>query len=137
MYPCKGVLIDPFACTVTEVELPGPDYKCIYPVLSHISMPVDCFTAAYPEGLRGRDAIFVDDNGLLKPCERFFVIRGYPQELAGKGLVLGADGAGNTISAETKIATIKDRVMFLQHRGGGRFWRTTDPWQADPAETKH
>src|SRR6187399_3262614 len=94
----KGILIDPFACTVTEVEHDASGIDGIYKLLSHESMPVNLFTTATSRALDDRDAIFVDDEGLLKPCSRFFVIRG-EQPYAGKGLILGADREGDTVSA--------------------------------------
>ena len=126
-YPCKGILIDPFACSVTEVDLPGP-YSCLYPVLSHESMPVDLFTTAYPPWLEDNDCILVDDEGLLKPCDRFFFADGYPQPLAGKGIVLGADDKGETIAPRTSLVTVKARITFLA-RGGPHLFATTTPWQ--------
>ena len=128
-YPCKGILIDPFACTVTEVDLIG-DYTCIYPLLSHESMPVTTFEATYPENLKDRDAVFVDEEGLLKSCDRFFLIAGhsYSQPLAGKGLVIGADAASNAISPATPLANIRKRVLFFEHVPGAGLHATDTPW---------
>lgn len=124
----KGILIDPFACTVTEVEHDAASYKEIYKLLSHESMPVDCFTTATSRALDGRDSIFVDDEGLLKPCSRFFVIRG-EQPYAGKGLVLGADREGDTISASTKLVNLRREVFFLQRDDRGSSLNMTMlPW---------
>jgi Domain of unknown function (DUF3846) len=37
------------------------------------------------------DVLFVDDEGLLKPCEHFFRIPGQPQPLAGNAVLTGPD----------------------------------------------
>jgi hypothetical protein len=133
--PCKVYVVDPFACTVTEADHTG-DYRHLYTLLSHESMPVDCFTAAYPRNLEGRDCVFVDDNGLLKPCDRFFTIEGYLQPLAGKGLILGADEEGDTVSPATPIETIRKRVAFLAI--DGRFLiQTSEPWAPPHPKVKH
>src|SRR5438034_697691 len=106
----KGLLIDPFALTITEVEHDASDYHDIYRLLSHESMPVDTFDIIHL-GDKG-DAIFVDDNGNLKPCERFFLIKGYHSALAGKGLVLGADAEGDTQSAKTTLSQLRKVIKF-------------------------
>jgi hypothetical protein len=139
----RAILIDPFACAVSEVEYDGSNYRNMYPLLSHETHPVDCFTLCYPDGLAGRDALFVDDNGLLGDPHRFFVIEGYEQPLAGKGLIVGADAEGDSISAETPLSNIRVRYYYLGmgHEAVGdssqiqarRLFQTTKPWQPLPA----
>lgn len=104
----KAILIDPFNETVTEVEHTG-NYKHIYELLSHPEHPVDCFTAVR---LGNGDAIYVDDEGLLKDPKHFFVWKGYPQPMAGKGLLLGSNDEGESISPETTLEYVKGRVSF-------------------------
>lgn len=109
----KGILIDPFACTVTEVEHDASGIDGIYKLISHESMPVDCFTCAYGRLAPG-DAVFVDDEGLFKGADRFFLYPGNSQPLAGKGLVLGSDNEGETVDAKTTLAFVKANVRFLR-----------------------
>lgn len=115
----KAILIDPFACTITEVEHDASGIEGIYKFLSHESMPVSCFTTARGLALADRDAVFVDDEGSLKQCDRFFAIRGM-QPIAGKGLVLGADDRGDSVSASTNIVALRRQTFFLE--------RTHKPW---------
>ena len=98
-------LIDPAARTITPVEYTG-HYTNIY---THIG--ADCFDCArvYPNG----DGIFVDDEGLLKPQEHFFLHRNYPSPLAGKGLMLGVDSEGESIAPMTSIETLREDIRFL------------------------
>lgn len=125
----KGILIDPFACTVIEVEHDADDYKNIHRLISHETKTVDIFTCAYSDLLQPGEAVFVDDEGLLTPCDRFFMLNGHPtQPLAGKGLLLGSNGNGDTISASTSLECIKEQVMFLG-RDAGRLVRVAIPWQ--------
>lgn len=49
MRPVKAILIDPFACTITEVEHDADNYPGIYDLISHESKRVDTFTCAYPK----------------------------------------------------------------------------------------
>lgn len=132
MRKVKGILIDPFACTVTEVEHDADDYTGIYKLISHESMRVGTFTCAYPDLLKPGDAIFVDDDGLLKPCERFFNFAGYPQPLAGKGLVLGSDEDGDTQSAASSVDIVRISTEFLQ-RSGNALVVVSQPWEKSKA----
>ena len=130
MRKIKGILIDPFACTVAEVEHDGDDHRNIYKLISHESIPVvDTFSCAYhPDLLEEGDAVFVDENALLGRCERFFILKGYPQLLAGKGLVLGSDREGHIVSAATDPEAIKRAVKFAKRFVvGGRLTKT--PWE--------
>lgn len=98
-------LIDPAARTVTQVEYTG-DYTNIY---THID--ADCFDIV--RVYRNGDGIFVDDEGLLKPQEHFFLHRNYPNPLAGKGLMLGCDEEGESIAPQTSIETLREDITFL------------------------
>lgn len=129
----RAILIDPFACTVTEVEHDASNYQHIYTLLSHESMPVDCFTCVYSDHLAEGEVIFVDDNGLLKPCDRFFVFADYHQPLAGKGLILGSDEYGDTVAATSDLEAIRARVIFATPWGGrwglsNKLAKVTTPW---------
>lgn len=124
----RAILIDPFTCTVTEVEHDASNYPNIYKLISHEAHPVDCFTCAYSNMLQSGEAIFIDDNGMLNNPVRFFQFAGYPQALAGKGLILGCDEDGDTIGATSQLATIKSAVMFAEARGD-QLVQTNTPWQ--------
>jgi hypothetical protein len=72
----------------------------------------DCFTVVT---LENEDAIFVDDEGLLKLDEnsKFFFIEGYHQPLAGNGLILGTNEEGESVDVKSDLQDIKNRVRFL------------------------
>ena len=97
-----GYVIDPFNKTVTKVDWDG-NYQSIY---GHIG--ADCFdTCRFTRD--NRDCAFVDDEGLFKPDQAFFLIGEYPTPLAGKALVLGTDEAGDSISPQTFMTDLKIR----------------------------
>lgn len=104
----KGILIDPFTETISEIEH-SQDYKEIYRVLSHEAVKVDCFSVV---SLSDTESLFVDDEGLLKDPKYFFMYDGYPQPLAGKGLILGLDQEGDSISTQFTVEDIKKKVSF-------------------------
>ena len=122
----RAILIDPFACTVTEIEHDASDYKNVYPLLSHETMPVRMFQIVRI-GDDG-DAIFVDEEGLLKPCDRWFILRGFSQPLAGKGVVLGSDDEGETTSAKTSLITVRGLIRFAERQSRG-LALTEQPWR--------
>ena len=98
-----GYLIDPFAETVTQVAYDG-DFTCIY---KHIKASL--FTTVY---LENRDAIFVDDEGLFKDDQRFFMFKGYREPLAGRGLVLGFNAEGDTTSPKITMEKLTELISF-------------------------
>lgn len=91
----KAFLIDPFNRTITEVEHNG-DFHQIYEFLQ-ITTP---FTVVALGEEYGRDSIFLDDEGLYAKDQRYFLLAGYPQPLAGRGLVLGCDDEGETVAPQ-------------------------------------
>lgn len=124
----RAILIDPFACTVTEIDLPrGDDLAAYYSALSHETMKVSIFEAVRASMLRGHDVIFVDEEGTFKPCDRFFSHAGFHSPLIGKGLIVGANAAGDAKSADTPLASVKRCVVFLE-RIGNQLNLTDTPW---------
>jgi hypothetical protein len=99
-------LIDPIAQQITEVHFHG-DYAQIYKLID-----ADCYDMARinEEG----DGICVDDEGLFKEDQSFFYFDGYPQPLAGKGLVLGCRASdGETVAPHLTLQELRDKVKFV------------------------
>jgi len=86
----NAYLIDPVTRTVKEVTYNG-DYNQIYTL-------TDCDTFTCVMFNEHSDTIFVDDEGLFKSDQQFFHVQGYPQPLAGKGLILGTNDEGESVS---------------------------------------
>lgn len=107
----RGILIDPWLKTVTEVDCPeGID--AMYRLLSNPLGPeVDTFCCGmnWPNG----DMLYVDDEGLLKRGMRLFNIdRADGQPLAGNGLILGHDAEGNSVDAKFMLTEIQCKVAW-------------------------
>lgn len=103
-----ALLIDPANFTITTIELPdtGDKLPAIY---KHLQC--DTFDAVrLPNG----DAIYVDDEGLLKPLQHFFAVRGKPEPFAGRGLVVGTDALGRSVTPETTLAELTENVRFIE-----------------------
>lgn len=102
----KTWVIDPHTQTINEVQYRG-EYKHIYEL-------IECDTYDAARINRFGDALFVDDDGLFKDEQRFFVHADYPQPLAGKALVLGCDmTTGDTIAPTTTLEELREKVMFV------------------------
>lgn len=129
----KAILIDPFACEVKLVEYDGNDHRNIYPLLSHEVHKVDTFTTAQVDTLKGNDALFVDDNGLLNGPVRWFQIGGGHQPFAGKGLIVGADEDGESASCETSVDLVRMATVFAERDPASRrrLRMTTEPWEVE------
>ena len=109
----KAYLIDPNNRKITEVDYTG-DFRNIY---THIG--AECFDVAR---FGETDCVFVDDEGLIKgPVYQFFAVQGYPAPLAGKGLVLGTDEEGNSISPSIDLAWLKSNVYWVELLGPRMF----------------
>lgn len=58
------------------------------------------------------DVVYVDDEGLFGSPTTLFLIEGYPQPLAGKGLVVGTDAEGNDIEPTTTLDWLIENLDF-------------------------
>lgn len=103
----NAFLIDPFTQTVNPVEYDG-NYKSIYDFID--AHTFDC--ARFNEH---GDSVFIDDEGLINGQQQaFFMVRGYPQPLAGKGLVLGCNMAnGESCAPSVSLEWLRENVTFM------------------------
>ena len=101
----RAYLINPFAREVLRVNYDG-DFNQIYEFLGGVR----CFTCVTinQEG----DSVYVDDEGLFNGDNEFFSVAGYPEPLAGFGLVLGCDREGESVAPSLTLETLRDRVKF-------------------------
>ena len=117
----KAYLVDPVAKTVTEVEHDG-DYRDIY---KHIQ--ADCFTALSINTMG--DALYLDDEGLYRDGQRYFHLKGYPQPLGGRGLLLGTDDEGDSIAPKVSLDQFKKQIAWAAE--GLRFEGVTQTEESD------
>ena len=107
----KGILIDPKAKTITEVEsTTGFELQEIYALLG-----CSCITSY---GI-GYDNALCDDEGLLKGDEHMeqagcYTLKGAGQShFVGRTLVVGTGNEGETISPESTIKQLQDLVVWV------------------------
>ena len=99
----KAYLIDAENRTVTETKIES--WKDIAPKIG-----CELFTVV---NIEKEDALYVDDEGLLKQPEHFFLYKGYNQPLAGNGLVMGTDEEGDSTDPQNTLEEIKSRITFM------------------------
>ncbi len=103
--PCTAYLIDPFAQTIEAVEWNG-DYHHIYKLID--AEMYDC-ARINEHG----DGIFVDDEGLFKEEQKFFLFEDYHNPLAGKGLVLGCDAEGESVAPHITLEELRAKTTWV------------------------
>jgi len=102
----KAILIDPFEMTVSEVFY-GGELSEINDLIAAKPFTVASFGDA-------GDGIFIDDEGLFRQCQRFFKFEGYPEPLAGRGLILGSDENGDSVAPAISLEAVKASVRWVQ-----------------------
>jgi Domain of unknown function (DUF3846) len=105
----RGILIDPFTETVSNVTLVDTKLQTIYNLLGCNLITI---TSAF-----GADMI-LDDEGLLKDSnsQAYFKIGIGSQPYAGKALLVGSDSEGNFASLSESLTTEKvfEKVIFFK-----------------------
>lgn len=105
----KAILIDVVNKEVKEIEI-GKGIDEMYKFLN-----CDCFTVA--SYLPNEDAIFVDDEGLMKGTDEFFTYQEAHQPFAGNGLIMGCDEDGESVDCKISLDEVKSRVEFYSRHG--------------------
>lgn len=102
----RGILIDPFTRTVSEIEFNG-GLAAIYELLG-----VECITSI---SVGQSDTLYLDDEGLMVPKDQqeYWQWPGSNQPYAGRGLILGADEDGDDTDATVTEEEVKGIVRFL------------------------
>ena len=102
----KGILIDPFTKTVTEME---GDFA-----LQDIDDALHCETITAVR-IGASDCMFLDDEGLLKPHDNqeYFYFGNSRQPFAGRALVLGTDDEGGSTSPKATVQAVRAATTFL------------------------
>jgi len=132
--PATGFLIDPAARRIAPWLYNG-DWQTIAPAIRIGASP---FTVVE---IGNGDVIYVDDEGLLKPLDWFFALKGAHQPFAGCGLVLGSNDDGEAVSARIALHELKRRILHLRIVGTSpmRFlaWDAVDPTSGPTGMTLH
>ncbi len=103
----RGILIIPETREVKEVEVKtgSKEVDSIDELLQ-----VDIFTVL--NWNKKGETLYVDDEGLLKDPHFFFRYPGYPEWLAGRGLILGTKSDGSSKSSALDLEEVRKMVIF-------------------------
>lgn len=124
----RAVLIDPWACSVSQVDHDADNIHETYRLLSHQTNAVSLLAVNYPDiPFDENDTIYSDHDGLLKPIDRYFKVPG-GQVIAGKGLVVGSDLVGEVGDFKTPFDLIRRTTFFLERIEAVGLVRTFNPW---------
>lgn len=108
----KAIRIDVVSHSVYEVD--------VDPGLDAIYQQVACSLVTVPVTFPNEDALYVDDEALLKPFADIpggFVLDSFGhQMLFGHGLILGTDDEGESVSVKSSVEEIRRQVTFITDR---------------------
>ena len=81
----------------------------------HTKIGCDIFTSAgHLQHEDMEDTLYVDDSGLINGTEEFFFNPDfYPHPLAGNGLIIGTDNAGESIGVKAETSQVAKNTMFM------------------------
>lgn len=101
----KGILINPEEKTIDVVEVED--------TLESIHHHIEAGTFDTVR-IEHNDVIYVDDEGLYNKHD-YFAIEGFPNPLAGRGLVLGTDYEGYSTDPIHDLLAIANMVRFISY----------------------
>jgi len=101
----KAFLIDPYEGSIEQVDYSG-DYEDIYRL-------IDCQLFDCVRINRNGDTIYIDDEGLYRDNQEFFMVEGYHSPLCGKALVLGTDKNGDSEAPKISLTKLKKMITFI------------------------
>lgn len=106
----RALLIDPFTKTITETTVSKHDDS----LLQDMYRLIGCDTVEVVRyQVQGVEVdIWVDEEGLFKADQKYFLPYAHPQGLAGKGLVLEHDGRGNCKSTKLSTSHMQNFIAF-------------------------
>lgn len=112
----KCILIDPTNQTVVDHEI-GEGIQGIYDAIK-----ANCFDCVMlPLG----DAMYVDDEGLFRKEQSFFELGGRGP-FAGRALLTGTDGEGETVNVKATVELIKANIVWRPHIEVGGWTKRTE-----------
>lgn len=104
-----GFLIRPKEKDIISV-LHNPDDKEIYKIIESGDSGFDVLH------IDPTNIVLVDEEGLLKDQRYYFEIAGHPFPVAGRGLVLGTNVEGDTISTNLTLEKLQSMVSFSERK---------------------
>ena len=113
----RVIVINPWNQTVTEAEHNG-NYRDYYRLLSgdtrHGCAPAKVDTFALAEiGDPDQHIMFVDDEGLFRDPQAYFMLGGQSAVFAGRGVIARSDGGEDEVGATLTLEQVLASVTWL------------------------
>jgi hypothetical protein len=107
----KAILINPFNKTIEMVDY---DFGGSYLQISHLIGTEECVKPLFcAVDIDETNTVYIDDEGLYRETQAYFMWEGYHQPLQGKGLILGTDYEdGESIPTTLSLDEVKEQVSF-------------------------
>ncbi len=107
----KAILINPFNKTIEMVDY---DFGGSYLQISHLIGTEECVKPLFcAVDIDETNTVYIDDEGLYRETQAYFMWEGYHQPLQGKGLILGTDyDNGESIPTTLSLDEVKEKVSF-------------------------
>jgi hypothetical protein len=120
-----GLQVDAWARTIREIEsAEGWPLKEMYRALSHPSNAASDIDSVTLDEARNR--LWIDGEVFLKPAMPVFHVHGYDGVLAGMGLVLGLDRAGNNRKPSISLERLVSMVQWTNMESTGELEPTRE-----------
>lgn len=105
----RGILINVEDKTITNVTHDGT-LESIY---EHIGN--GCTTFCCPVVFEDNDAMYCDDESLLRPSDikGGFIMPDWSSPIIGNALILGTDDDGDSVDSKTSIKWLEDNIAFV------------------------
>lgn len=110
----KAILINPFNKTIEMVDY---DFGGSYLQISHLIGTEECVKPLFcAVDIDETNTVYIDDEGLYRDTQAYFMWEGYHQPLQGKGLILGTDyDNGESIPTTLSLDEVKEKVSFHEN----------------------
>lgn len=107
----KAILINPFNKTIEMVDY---DFGGSYLQISHLIGTEECVKPLFcAVDIDETNTVYIDDEGLYRDTQAYFMWEGYHQPLQGKGLILGTDyDSGESIPTTLSLDEVKEKISF-------------------------
>lgn len=113
MTDIKAIIIDPWTRTIEHGTVKaGADgsYKGLVAAVFE-GRPVQGYIEHV--SVDGVNGVYVDEEGLLKDWSTMAFFRWGPQQLAGRGVVVGSNDEGDTVDVSLDIELVRRDVQFV------------------------
>lgn len=105
----KGIKLNVETQAVEVVTL-GNDYREIYDVIGN-----DCKYFEVPITFENNDAMYCDEEALLKPFAGGIIMEGWGQPIVGNVLILGTNEDGESCDAKMTWDELRNQIKFLTY----------------------